>query len=69
MMLEINVTYPWTGTFIDEMIEKTLGAKSVSSGCGQGERDMQFRMLDTLGTRSRIERLRKQPGVKATIRD
>lgn len=69
--ISVNVVYPWTGTFIDTMIESTLGAKAHSSGCGFGEwdqeRDMQFTLPDTLQSRKKIELLKRQCGVKVTV--
>lgn len=66
--IEVDVTYPWTGQFIDDTIEGTLGAKAHSSGCGCGERDMQFTLPDTPDTLAKLEAIRRQPGVKATVR-
>lgn len=71
--LSVDVKYPWTGTFIDTMIENTLGAKSGSSGCGCsgcgcGERDMQFILSDTPEVRQRIDLLKRQQGIKVTVK-
>ncbi len=65
--LSVNVVYPWTGTFIDEMIEGTLGVEAHSSGCGFGERDMQFTLPDTPESRKRVKLLKRQQGVKVSI--
>lgn len=65
--IEVNVVYPWTGIFIDTMVENTLGAESHSSGCGCGERDMQFTLPNTLQTHKRINLLKQQQGIEVTI--
>ena len=67
--IDVDITYPWTGCFIDEVIEGTLGAEAHSSGCGLGKRDMQFTLPDTPHTRAKLEILRLQPGVEVTIRE
>ncbi len=65
--MKINVTYQWTGVFIDNMIEATLGTKAHASGCGLGERDMQFALPDTPGVRKKIDLLKRHQGIKITI--
>lgn len=65
--LSVNVVYPWAGKFRDTMIESTLDTECDSSGCGFGERDMQFTLPDTPQVRKRINLLKRRKDIKVTV--
>ncbi len=65
--MEVTVVYPWTGDFHDDEITEQFGVESHGSGCGFGERDMQFTLPKTFETIQTLQRMQQNLDVRVQV--